>query len=843
MKKKKVFLVDANSYLYRAYYALPALTTSSGMPTGAVYGFTTFISRILREEQPDYLAFCFDSGKPSFRTEQFKDYKIHRPKMPDELKVQLSKIRELIAAYRLKTFECDRFEADDIIATLAKTLAKKGFSVYIISSDKDMCQLVNGHTKIYKPGKESVILDAKSVKERFGIGPQQIVDFLALAGDKSDNIPGAAGIGDKTAVKLINQFGSLDNLLKNLKRIGDSQGKRIASEKENILLSRQLATLDFNVPIKIKTEDMKVSSPDKDKLFSLFKEMEFKSLLQALDTNRENVEKTRERSNDASLLIKQAREKKELYLYYDEVKDSLNLASIRYFCELQEISQQMRDILSDAGIKKISNDLKRVKIFLADKGIDLKGLFLDFSIAFYLLDSGRSDYSLSSLALNYANKVVADSQHLMLDSAFSLMDDLRPVETELEEKGMQQLFFDIEMPLLEVLADLEMTGVGIDRQILEALSKKVDRQINKLREDIIGLAGREFNINSPKQLSQVLFEELKLPIRKRRKTHAATDEAVLKSLSNEHPIVEEILKIRQLTKLKTTYLDVFPKLIDKKARLHTSLNQTGTQTGRLSSSNPNLQNIPIKTEVGAQIRKAFIPSKVSNFLLSADYSQIELRILAHLSGEENLIEAFKNNEDVHNHTASLIFGVDKKDLDESMRNIAKRVNFGIIYGISSFGLAKDLGVALYEAEEFIENYFLRYPKVKDFMISCIEDARRDGFISTIMGRRRYLPAINSQNIRVRSFAERQAINMPVQGSAADLIKKAMLDIFGEFKEKGFSSKMVLQVHDELIFDCEKKELEDIIAIIKSKMEHAFSLSVPIKVTIKKGKNWLEMEEC
>ncbi|MEW6009310.1 MAG: DNA polymerase I [Candidatus Omnitrophota bacterium] len=842
MKKEKIFLIDAHSFCYRAFYALPQLATSKGMPTGAIYGFISFILRILKDEVPNYLAICFDSSRRTFRTEKFSDYKINRPQMPDELKGQLSKIKELISALNLTSFEYEGYEADDIIATLAKKLSDDGLDVFIVTGDKDMYQLVDKNIKIYSAGKPAQIFDAKKIEEKFGIKPKQIVDFLALAGDASDNIPGAKGIGEKTATKLIKGFNSVDNLLKNLESLSSlSERKKIEDNRENIFMSRELVKLHFEVPIKIKKEDLKVKQPDNDRLLSLFKELEFKSLLKGLDTSSQMQDSSkREDCAEIEVFLEDVRKIKELLLYCDK-KEDIYLGSSRYIYHLKKADDRLREVLADKNIKKISDGLKKIKVTLLKDGIDLNGLYLDFSLAFYLIDSGRSDYSLASLSLDYLEKIV-DNEYLSPKEAFSLMDELKFVEKELEKRGLKELFFEIEMPLLEVLADLELTGVKIDKEFLENLSIKLEKKINSLKHEIINLAGREFNINSPKQLSQVLFEELKLPIKKRRKSHASTDEEVLRYLAVEYPICQRILEFRQLTKLKTTYIDVLPTLIDKNDKIHTSFNQTVTQTGRLSSSNPNLQNIPIKTDIGSQIRRAFIPSFKNGLLLSADYSQIELRILAHLSEEKNLIVAFKENLDIHSYTASLIFSIDKNEVDDIKRDIAKRVNFGIIYGISPFGLAKDLSIPVEEANEFIDNYFLRYPKVKEFMNSSIESCRKDGFVSTLMGRRRYLPAINSKNMQMRSFAERQAINMPVQGSAADLIKKAMLDIYQEFKDKNFISKMVLQVHDELVFDCAKEELEKIIPIIKDKMENAFKLIVPIRVEIRKGKNWLEMEE-
>jgi DNA polymerase-1 len=843
MQDKTIFLIDSNSFCYRAYYAIRNLSTSQGFPTGAIYGFSTFLKRLLTEEKPDYLACCFDSKAKTFREEKFPEYKAHRPPMPDDLKVQIEKIKEVIAAFRIKSFELAGFEADDIIATLAKTFDKPGYKVYIVTSDKDMLQLVNQRINIYNPLKKPVeIIDEIKVKEKFGVTSVQIIDYLALAGDATDNIPGVRGIGDKTAVKLITDFGSVDNLLKKSARIeSDSVRMKIEEQKQNMLLSRELATLDQKVPVKVSLEDIQVKKPDESKLFELFKEFEFKSLLKNLAPQAQNESELSQRQEiELNILLDAVLQEKELLLYLNTNSNDLYLASPKHFSKVSKINKQVKEILADPNIKKISDDLKAIKVFLFGQGIDLAGLNLDLKIAFYLIDSGRSDYSLEALSFDYFKRI-ADRETITPNQAFGLIDELRFVEQDLKRKNLDKLFSDIEMPLLEVLADLEISGVKIDTELLKDFSVKLDKQLKKLTQDIFKLAKREFNINSPKQLSQVLFEELKLPIKKRRKSHPSTDEAVLRILAIDYPICDHLLEFRQLKKLKDTYIDVLPTLIDKQDKIHTSFNQTVTQTGRLSSSNPNLQNIPIKTDMGAQVRRAFIPSKKSGFLLSADYSQIELRILAHLSGEKNLIEAFTNNLDIHSHTASLVFDLKEADVDEALRNMAKRVNFGIIYGISPFGLARDLRISQEEANEFIENYFLRYPKVKEFMQSCIESARKDGFVSTIMERRRYLPEINSKNMHLRSFAERQAINMPVQGSAADLIKKAMLDIYREFKTQNFSSKMVLQVHDELVFDCDKDELEQIIPLVKDKMENAVKLRVAVKVDMKQGKNWLETE--
>ena len=846
MAQDKIFLIDANSFCYRAFYAIRNLTTSTGMPTGAIYGFANFISRLLSEEKPKFVAFCFDSGRETFRLKRFSGYKAHRPKMPDDLSVQMARIKDLIKAFNLKSFELEGFEADDIIATFAKKFEGPGQEIYIVTSDKDMFQLIDEHLKIYNPMKKPPeIVDEAKVKEKFGVRPSQISDLLALTGDASDNIPGAMGIGEKSAAKLIAEFGSVEKLLKSLKKLeSDSIREKIEGSLENILMSKELTTLKLDVPIEISLKDIAVTAPDETKLFEIYKELEFKSLLKGLTPKptRSTSAKMRQESKDLDTVVKSAQKEKELLLYLDPGSKVLYLASSGLYCKAGAINKELKAVLVDREIKKISDDVKAIRVMLLEKGIELEGSYLDLRLAFYLIDSGRSDYSLASIAFDYLSKIVPQDNPAV-DDFFSIMDELRFVEKELADRNMDKLYFEIEMPLLEVLADLEICGIKIDTGLLEDFSYKFAVKLKTLTKEIFKLAGKEFNLNSPKQLSQVLFQDLGLPIKKRRKSHASTDEEVLRSLAKDYPIADLIIQVRKLTKLKTTYLDVLPGLIAKDGRVHTSFNQTVTQTGRLSSSNPNMQNIPIKTEEGAQIRKAFVAGSKSAFLLSADYSQIELRILAHLSKEPALAEAFRDNIDVHEHTAKLIFNLKDDDaVEEQMRYFAKRINFGIIYGMSPFGLAKDLGISLEEANEFIENYFLRYPKVREFMNSCIIETRENGFIATLMGRRRYLPQINSKNNQLRSFAERQAINMPVQGSAADLIKKAMLDIYQEFKNKGFSSKMVLQVHDELVFDCVKEEVEAIIPIVRNKMENAFTLSVPIKVSVAKGKNWLETEE-
>ncbi len=844
MSKKRLYLIDATAFCYRAFYALRNLSTSFGQPTNAVYGFVRMLNKVLKDNKPDYIAACFDVSRDTFRQKKFAEYKSQRPPMPDDLVSQISLIKEVISAYGISILEKEGFEADDIIATMVRRAGKEKLGVTIISSDKDILQLVNDHTLVYSPYKDNgVTYNSAKVEERFGVPAEKIPDIIALMGDDADNIPSVPGIGEKTATELIKKFGSVEGLLRNYKDLDKEKLKITISENiDKIKLNKELADLDDNVDIDSDLDKLKIKELNLKELVRLFSYLEFKAFLRDLPLEQAPVTHAQFSVYEDNRLKDAAASQGELFLYAHTAD--------RIFFSLEEenflvdkIGPNLKAMFASARIKKISYDLKRLKVSLAREGIILQGLYFDTMIAGHLLNPSKAEYSLSDLAFDYLADAAA-VKSIDPQDALILIRKLKPkLEQELLDKSLSDLFVNIEMPLAEVLAGMELTGIKLDLDVLKLLSREIEKRLIKLIEEIYSLSGTQFNINSPKQLREILFEKLKLPVSKRSKTGPSTDEEVLRKLSAKHQLPAMLLEYRQLMKLKTTYIDTLPELVDKKTcRIHTSFNQTVTETGRLSSTNPNLQNIPIKTDIGRQLRRAIIATDKNHDLLSCDYSQIELRILAHLSKDENLIEAFKANKDIHKATASLIYGLDEKDIDDTMRNTAKRVNFGIVYGLTAYGLARDLNIPVDQAQVFIEAYFSRYPGVKDYIQEKIDLAKTQGFVTTISGRRRYLPEINNKNQGLRQFAERKAVNTPIQGSASDLIKLAMIDIQRMIIEKSLYSKMVLQIHDELVFDMLQEESKILVSLARDRMENVLKLDVPIKVDIKKGRNWLEMEE-
>ncbi len=882
-KNKRLFLIDGNSFCYRAYYAIKALSTSKGQPTNAVYGFVTMLNKIIKDENPDFLAVTFDLKGPTFRHKKYEKYKIHRKPMPDDLVNQLPLIKDMVRAYNIPIFQQEGYEADDILATIAKKAEAEHIETFIVTGDKDALQIVNPYIKIYNTHK-GIVYDADAVKIKYGITPDRVIDLMALMGDASDNIPGVPGIGEKGARELIKEFGTLENLLKNLKNVkSEAKRKLIETNVEKARLSKELATLDAGVPMKIDFNKLQIKEPDRTKLIEMFKELEFKSLLKEIIPagNLKSEYVLIDTKDKLGSLIDNLKRQPEFVFdfettHYDPmlampVGISLSWAKGKAFyipfnmnkkLTSESVLKNMKGIFENVNIKKIGQNIKYDYIILKNMGIEVKGIYFDTMIASYLINPSKMNHNLGDISIEYLNHKMTPISDLIgkgknqitmdkvqikkvmqygcedSDVTFRIKEIL---EKHLKEKGLEKLFFDIEMPLCEVLASMEISGVSIDVEYLNTLSKDMEKELNKYQKEIFKLAKETFNINSPKQLQEVLFGKLKMPIIKRTKTGPSTDVSVLKTLAERYELPRQILKYREFAKLKSTYVDTLPDLINPlTGRIHTSFNQTVTQTGRLSSSDPNLQNIPIKTEEGRKIRKAFKPASSHYILLSADYSQIELRILAHLSDDENLINAFRNERDIHRFTASLIYNVNENDVTNEMRNSAKTVNFGIIYGMSPYGLSKDLGIDLEVAKEFIDNYFQRYPQVKICLEDKIRQAKKRKYVTTIMNRRRYIPEITSDNIAVRNFAERTAVNAPIQGSAADVIKLAMINIYK--KMKGMKSRMVLQVHDELVFEIAMDESEKVASLVKVEMENVIKLKIPLKVNLKKGKNWLEMEE-
>jgi len=837
-----IYLIDATAFCYRAFYALPPLTTSFGQPTNAVYGFINMLNKILKCRNPEFLGVCFDVSRDTFRQKKFAEYKINRPPMPDGLISQIPLIKELISAYGISVLEKEGFEADDIIATMHKIAKENGFKVFIVSQDKDILQLVDDNTCVFSPYKEEgITYDIQKVVERYSVKPAQIPDIIALMGDDVDNIPGVPGIGEKTAIKLIKKFTSLENLLGHINEIGSEKiEKAIKDNIEKIKLNKQLALLDTDMDLRFDLEKLRVGKPDYKELFRLFKRLEFKKLLKDLPIDKDSQENIE--TPVLTDIDRLGSEIEELVIFGDTPRSLVFYSGGKFF-SLGNLSEDIKKMLASEKIKKIGHDLKKIKVFLAREKIVLDGLYFDTMIADYLLNPSRADYDLGTIYWEHFSNASL-LQSLNAAQGVNIIVKLKPIlEKELKDKSLFSLFKDIEMPLASVLAEMELSGIRLDVELLSKVSREIEERLSGLIEDIYEISGCQFNINSPKQLREVLFDKLKLPVIKKTKTGPSTDEEVLRALAGEHKLPAILLEYRQLMKLKTTYVDTLPGLIDPSTgRVHTSFNQTATETGRLSSTNPNLQNIPVKTDIGAKIRQAIISFGEDCYLLSCDYSQIELRILAHLSGDENLLTAFKEGKDIHRITASLIYGIDENDITVSMREIAKRVNFGIVYGLTSYGLSRDLGISLEEAQNFIDAYFLRYPRVKDYIEEQISRAKKDGFVTTILARRRYIPDINNKNQAIRQFAQRQAVNTPIQGSASDLIKLAMINIHRHIKNEGLKTEMLLQIHDELVFNVPEYELKDFIDLARDKMENVLRLDVPIRVSIKKGRNWLEMEE-
>lgn len=839
MSKKVLYLIDATAFCYRAFYALGDLATSYGQPTNAIYGFLTMFNKLIKEKKPEYMGICFDVSRKTFRQEKFAEYKIQRPAMPEGLSSQIPLIKEIIAAYGIALFEKEGWEADDVIASLSRRARAAGFETVIVSSDKDILQLVDDATVVLSPGKqEETVYTEQAVRERFGVPPGRISDLLALVGDKVDNIPGVPGVGEMTAVKLLKQYGTLDNVFDNLESMKQEKLRdTLRAHKQQAYMSRELVALDETLAFDLDPESLRIGRPDTGALIELFRRFEFKRLLKEVQPTEEAYELDIQQYNDDTLgkFLQQAVQC--LIIARDSSGALIGRCAGEVF-RFQAQGRYAAELLGRADIRKVGHDLKALKVWLNSLGIRLEGIFFDTMIAAYVLNPGHSSYALSDLEWEYISHSMQPAE--ITGRIARLQETL---SERMKSLSLEALFNDVEMPLVDVLAQMEIAGITLDEKFLSQLSVDMGRRLDTLTRDIHEAAGCQFNINSPKQLREVLFVRLKLPVVKKTKTGPSTDEEVLRTLAQEHPLAELLLEYRQLAKLKTTYIDALPALIDKRTlKLHTSFNQTGTETGRLSSSNPNLQNIPVKTDSGRLIRKALIASDSRHLLISCDYSQIELRILAHLCEDEALCRAFRQKKDIHRATAALIFGIEESGVSDQMRDAAKRVNFGIIYGLTAYGLSRDLRIPVAEAQHFIDAYFLRYPGVSGYINTQIEQARRDGYVTTLLGRRRYIPEINSKNMGIRQFAERQAVNTPVQGSAADLIKLAMVRLGDESCSLRLNSRMVLQVHDELVFDSPQKEADRMIQLARGIMEGVLELKVPLEVDIKTGPNWLDMEK-
>jgi DNA polymerase I len=849
MGNATVYLIDATALCYRAFYAIRSLSTLKGQQTNAVFGFVRMLRKIIKDHKPDYLAVCFDVSRATFRQKKYALYKAQREAMPDGLAGQMSFIKDIIRAYGIPLYEREGFEADDIIATLAHEARKLGVKSTVISSDKDLLQLVDNDIAVISPQADDIVYDRARVKEKFGLEPGQIPDLIALIGDSVDNIPGIKGISEKRAVALLTEYGSVEKIAGAAGAIIPVKVRQAIEENApQIALNKELASLDDHMDIEFSLDALTIREPDTKKLAEIFTELEFKAFLKDLPASVQPAGPAVSAvyMTDKDMLSVCAQPSAELYIAGDG-RDSLVFGVSDKVFRVEKSGPCTKQVLEDPQIRKAGHDLKKIKVALAAEGIELSGLYFDSMIAAYLLNPARPSFKLQDIAWEYLKEAGAPgadpgAPDYALEAG--LIRRLYPVlKAALQDSSLLGLFETLEMPLVEVLSDMQLNGIRLDTGKLKKLSADLEQRLAKLIRTIYDLCGCEFNLNSPKQLREILFEKLQLPVGRKTKTGPSTDEEVLRNLAERHEFPRMLLEYRQLMKLKSTYVDALPLLVNPRdERLHTTLNQTGTQTGRLSSSNPNLQNIPIKTELGRNIREAIIAFSPGSELLSCDYSQIELRILAHMSGDAALIEAFKQDADVHRRTAALVYGVDEAQVSDEMRNSAKRINFGIVYGLSAYGLSRDLGISIDEAQKFIDAYFVTYPGVKRYIDAQIEKAGKDGFVTTILGRRRYLPEIKDRNMAIRQFAQRQAINAPIQGSASDMIKLAMIRIHAGMKAKKTAATMILQIHDELLFDVPQAQVPQFAAWVRGAMESVMTLDVPVKVDVARGRNWNQMNK-
>lgn len=879
--EKRLIIIDGNSIINRAFYALPDMSNSEGLKTNAIFGFVRMMFKIIEDYQPTHMSVAFDKKAPTFRHKQYADYKAGRKKMPDELAQQLQPLKDLLDKFNINRLELEGYEADDLIGTVARLGEENDFKVYIVTGDKDAIQLASHKTTtlITKKGVGEVEeYNYDSVLERYEMTPTQFIDLKGLMGDKSDNIPGVPGVGEKTGIKLLKQYSTIENLIEHTDELKGSIKKKIEENKDLALMSKELATIITNVPIEVKLEDLEYGDYNKDDVVEKFKEFGFTSLITKLldieggeTTIKEEIDLKIEHLDNVEDFIKKAEENKKVII--DVIGKEGNILDKRvlyvflsldgneiYYVNEDELPQ-IKTLLSNPEIKKHGYDLKEDYILLKPYEIELNSMDFDITIAEYLIDSKSStSYECSAIAMKYLTRKIKSKEDLLgkgakakkfdeieFDELSAYIGDILntvngvypKMEEKLKETEMDGLFYHVEMPLVEVLGSMEYIGMKVDKDQLNELKEKFTTIINELENEIFELAGEPFNINSPKQLGVVLFEKLGLPVIKKTKTGYSTNAEVLEKLRDKHEIIDKITEYRQIVKLNSTYVEGLLKIINPKTgRIHSSFNQTITTTGRISSTEPNMQNIPVKTEMGRDIRKVFVADDNCK-LVDADYSQVELRVLAHMSGDENMIDAFKHGEDIHSKTASQIFDVDIKDVTSKQRIEAKAINFGIIYGKTDFGLSQDLNIPVATAKAYIDSYFNKYPKIKEFMDEAVESATETGYATTILNRRRYIPEIKASNFIVRNQGKRFAMNAPIQGSAADIIKVAMVNVYNKLKENNMKSRLILQVHDELIVEAVDEELEMAEKIVREEMENAQSMDVKLDVDLNTGDSWYE----
>ena len=868
---ERLLILDSNALLNRAFYAIPELTTSEGIHTNAVYGFVNMLFKMKEELKPDYIVAAFDKKGPTFRHKEYEDYKAGRKKMPSELAEQFPIIKELLGLLSITKYELEGFEADDIIGSLAKYAEKNNIEVFIVTGDRDALQLAseNINVVITKKGvTETATYNYKSFVDEFGVTPTQFIDVKGLMGDKSDNIPGVPGVGEKTAYKLIQTYGSIEEVLNNIDNIsGKKLKENLETYREQAIFSKKLATIVTEVPIDFDLDEIKSQeSYDKEGLKKLLLKLQMKSMIDKLPKGDNIEEESIEEiidityiNSSKSFLDLSKSLKDEIYISYETMNSEkyseislknvyLSSDSKTYFIKFDEIVNEDKDnaylalktIMENKDIKKVIHDGKALITILNKLNIFIESFDFDTAIAAYLINSARNAYDLLSLINEYLGEDVNGNEDEIKCKVNSKLKDIYNIlHSKIKDENMEELYYKVEHPLIFVLSSMESLGFNINKSMLDDLAVKFKEEISTTEKEIFDLAEEEFNINSPKQLGKILFEKLDLPVIKKTKTGYSTNAEVLEKLQDKHEIIPKITYYRQITKLNSTYVEGLKNVIDVDGRIHSTFNQTVTTTGRLSSTEPNLQNIPIKYEMGREIRKVFIPDETEDVLLSCDYSQIELRVLAEMSEDTNMIDAFKHHSDIHRKTASEVFRVPVEEVTSLMRSRAKAVNFGIVYGISDFSLSQDLHITKKEAAEYMEIYFDRYPKIKGYLDGLIEEAKENGYVLTILNRRRFIPEIKSSNRIVKALGERLAMNAPIQGSAADIIKLAMVNVYNKLREKELKSKIILQVHDELILNVKKDELEEVKNIVKNEMEKVLEMKVPLEVDINIGKTWYE----
>lgn len=892
-------IIDGNSLVNRAFYALPPLTTKEGLPTNAVYGFLTMLFKIFEEQHPDYISVAFDRKEATFRHREYEGYKAQRKGMPEELAQQMPVLKDVLDTLMINRVEIEGYEADDIIGTLSRYGEGKGIEVLVVTGDRDALQLVSSGVKVVytKRGvSEFELYDLDSIEKIYGLMPEKLVDLKGLMGDKSDNIPGVPGVGEKTALKLLHEFGSLEQVLGRLDELPEGRIKQnLVENAHQAALSKKLAAIHRDIPIDIDLNKCRRIAPDPDSVLAKFSQLEFNSLFERASkllagdkgmpaehtaspggvcecvSTLEELEKVLEAIKEGSALAIEIVVSTDDYIDFEVYGISLAwnerqgvyipLMHSGYSLDKDAVFERIKPIMENEKIEKYGHHLKQDIIALKQQNIAMKNYRFDSEVFAYLLDPAASSYQLEKVAFKYLGVNIGGLEDLVgkgrsavkfselemekvcehiafrTESIFRLRTVM---ENEIKNMGMERLAYDIELPLIEILADMELYGIKVDRKALVEYSEKLQSSIDGLTEEVYSLAGEKFNINSTRQLGEVLFNRLGLPPIKKTKTGYSTDAEVLEQLKERHPIVEKILEYRQLVKLKSTYADGLLKAINERTgRVHSSFRQTVTATGRISSTEPNLQNIPIRLELGRDIRRVFVPGDGDFVFVDADYSQIELRVLAHISGDKNLIDAFRENRDIHTQTATQVFGVEPDKVTPSMRSSAKAVNFGIIYGISDYGLSQNLKIPRKKAAGYIQRYFAEYSGVKKYMDEIVREGHEKGMVKTILGRIRYLPELKSGNRNLRSFGERMAMNTPIQGSAADIIKLAMIKVHKGLKEKTLKSRLILQVHDELIIEAYRDEVEEVKALLKSCMEEAVELRVPLRADMGVGENWYE----